>query len=113
MRRQVIGEGNEPIRAHPHGRSVDPDFASLVYPIELQENTFPPRGGGKSELFPIPSDACGQVSYGTRAWSVFAERTFDAPVMRKVERSPAVVFKVRRLRALRIPLEELPLIVEI
>ena len=81
MRRQVIGKGNEPIRPHSQGCSIDPDLASLVDPVELQHNAFASRGGRECELLPVPTNAGGQVSSGTRGWSVFAERTFDAPVM--------------------------------
>src|ERR1700733_16320601 len=113
MRRQIVGESGEPIGSHSQRNSIDPNLASLVDPVKLQHNTFASGCCRERELFSVPTDSGGQISSVPSGRCIFAERTFDAPVVGKVQRSPAAVLEIRRLRTLRVAFEESPLAVEI
>ncbi len=113
MRSKVIGEAAETIRPHAERHSVDPHLAALIYAVELQDHALVARRNGQSESFSVPANAGGQICTGTLGGRILCERTLDAPVMRKIQLSPARIVERWLLRALRISLKEFPLAVKV
>lgn len=70
--------------------AVDPYFGMCHGTVEIQIGPLSLLGGGEPELLAVPADATpGQ--FAGQTVEILAERAFDAPVVRKVQRAPVAV----------------------
>jgi hypothetical protein len=105
VRREIVGEGDVAVGTLAQILAVDPHFAVLIDTVELDKDGAVLVRLGQAKAFPIPADAGGKVSLG---FLLVAERAFDAPIVRQVDRAPGGIGELWLLGAGRVSLEKLP-----
>ena len=110
---QFVAETDVTIGSVTQQRTIDPYVAVRHDPVELDEDTSPGRIGREGESFAIPADAARQERARAARRSLRVEGTFDAPIMRHVERAPRRVVEVQLFPVLDVPFEKSPASIEI
>jgi hypothetical protein len=91
--------------------AIDPDFAVVIYTPEVNKNLPSRFIVGDNKSLSVPSGSAWQIS-GT-AIIIHTERTFNAPVMREINRMPLRVIQSGLFTSVNITFMEFPVEVKI
>jgi hypothetical protein len=108
MGSELVGKGNISVRTQAKILSIYPDFAVLIYAVKFKQNSLVPIHLGQLESLPVPPHTGRQIAAWPARWFLLAIGPFDAPVVWKIDVSPASIFKARPLCAWRVSLQEFP-----
>ena len=112
MRREVIEKRNIPVRTFAQPLAVDPHIAILIDAVELDRELLVfvgvGVGIGQVEALAIPANASRQICAAKTGRLFLPKRSFDTPVVGKVQGTPIRVRKLRHLRTREIASTKLP-----
>src|ERR1700721_3857797 len=112
MRGEVIEKRNIPVRTFAQPLAIDPHIAILIDAVELDRELLVFVGVGvgieQVEALAIPANASRQICAAKTGRLFLAKRSFDTPIVGKVQGSPTRIRKLRHLCAREIASTKLP-----
>src|ERR1700728_2936394 len=108
MRGEVIEKRNVTIRTVAQRLAVDPHLAILVDAIELEGELFVLVRFGHAKALAVPANSSRQIATTRTGGFSLVERSFDTPVVGKIEELPRRARKVGGARVGKPPAEEPP-----
>ena len=93
MLREIADKADVTIRSSGEMKAIDPHIAVRHDTVKFDIDPVAGAPGRNDQMFAIPSGAGGKKSPSAAGPIRLRERTFDAPVMRKIQLAPTVIIE--------------------
>src|SRR5581483_5543945 len=110
--RELVAETDIAVRPLAQVEAVDPDVAIGHHSVEFDEDPLTGSTCRQGEMLAVPAHAGRQKPAGPASWIFLVEGSFDAPIVRDVDGTPAGVVEFDRFGAGGVALFKTPVGIE-
>src|SRR4030095_5040989 len=109
MRSQVVLERAVTVRTFPEIVAINPNFTVAINTIEIDEDKLSFRPRREIKRLAIPTNPARKRSTASSSGTLLVEFSFDAPIMRQIQRAPlriveSFILTIRNIAKMKTPI---------